>query len=252
MKPLATILLLTAITSLPVRAQQPQMYDARSKINVTGEAVVNVRPDKIAVTLGIETSDPDISAAKQKNNEIMRKAVAAIRECGVPDKDIQTDLLSIEPRYRNDYQKEVFLGYFVRNGFVVSLNEAEKLEGLLTKVLQAGVNYVHNVDFQTTEFKKYREQARELALKAAKEKADKMASVLGQSVGLPLQITENYSGSPWTYYSSWGGRGSVRNAGMAQNVVQDIRSGSEETLDTIALGKIAIRANVSVTFELKR
>ena len=73
------------------------------------------------------------------------------------------------------------------------------------KIVINGVNYIHGIDFQTTEFKKYREQARELALKAAKEKADKMAAVLGQSVGAPIQINESYSGSPWWYWSSWSG-----------------------------------------------
>lgn len=38
---------------------------------------------------------------------------------------------------------------------------------------------------------------------------------------------------------------------MAQNVVQDARGESGEITDTIALGKISIRGNVTVTFELK-
>ncbi len=67
------------------------------------------------------------------------------------------------------------------------------MEELVTKVLQAGVNYVHGIDFQTTEFKKYREQARNLALRAAKEKAEMMAGVLGQSAGAPIQINEDFS-----------------------------------------------------------
>jgi uncharacterized protein YggE len=35
-------------------AQQPQMYDDRPKITVGGEAVVNVKPDKVVVSFGIE------------------------------------------------------------------------------------------------------------------------------------------------------------------------------------------------------
>lgn len=252
MKAIAIAAVLTIMVICPVWAQQPQMYDDRPKITVNGEAVVNVRPDKIVITFGIETCDLEIMAAKQKNNDILRKAVAAIKESGIPEKEIQTDHLSIEPRYKNDYRKEDFIGYFVRNTFVVTLTETGKVEELVTKVLQSGVNYIHGIDFQTTEFKKYREQARDLALKAAKEKAEKMAGVLGQSVGAPIQINENYSGSPWWYYSSWSGWGYGRNQGMSQNVIQNVQGGaSGEISDTIALGKISIRANVSVTFALK-
>ena len=134
----------------------------------------------------------------------------------------------------------------------MTLTDVAKVEDLVTKVLQAGVNYIHGIDFQTTEFKKYREQARELALRAAKEKADKMAAVLGQSVGPPIQITENYSGSPWWYWPSWSGWGYGRGQGISQNVIQNVQGGSRDSSETIALGKISIRGNVTVSFELKK
>ena len=70
------------LTVCPVWAQQPQMCDNRPKVTVNGEAVVNVKPDKIAVSLGIETWDADIMAAKQKNNDILKETVAAIKEAG--------------------------------------------------------------------------------------------------------------------------------------------------------------------------
>jgi len=63
--------------------QQATIYDDRPKITVNGEAVVNVKPDKIVINFGIETWDADIIVAKQKNNEILKKATAAMRESGV-------------------------------------------------------------------------------------------------------------------------------------------------------------------------
>jgi uncharacterized protein YggE len=250
-KTIVSILLLVVAEVSSALAQQPSVYDDRPKITVTGEAVVNVKPDKIVIRFGIETSDADIGIAKKKNNEILKKAVAAIKERGVPEKEIQTDYLSIEPRWKDNYNQGNFLGYFVRNNLAVNLTETEKVEQLVTQVLQAGVNYIHGIDFQTTEFKKYREQARELALAAAREKAEKMASVLGETIGAPIQINENPGGSPWGYYSSWSGWGYGRSQGMMQNVVQNVGGDSGEISDTIALGKISIRASVSVTFQLK-
>jgi uncharacterized protein YggE len=246
---LATLAILTACSVL---AQQAQVVDDHPNITVNGEAVVNVRPDKIVLSLGIETWNTNIMVAKQRNNDILAETIAAIRESGIPEKEIQTDHLSIEPRYKGDTRWDSLLGYSVRNTLVVTLTEMDKIEELMTKVLQAGVNYIHGIDFQTTEFKQYREQARELALRAAKEKAEKMAAVLGQTLGAPLQINESYSGSPWAYYSSWSGWRYGRGTGMSQNVVQNIQAGSGEIGETIAIGKISIRANVTVTFELKQ
>jgi len=85
--------------------QQTTLYDDRPKITVNGEAVVNVKPDKIVINFGIETWDTDIIVAKQKNNEILKKAKAAIKESGVPEREVQTDYLSIEPRWKSEYRR---------------------------------------------------------------------------------------------------------------------------------------------------
>ncbi len=243
---LTTIIVIIAICSV-----HTQQFDDRPKIMVNGEAVVKVQPDQIVITFGIETWDKDIMLAKRKNNEIMQKAMKVIQESGILDKDIQTDHLSVEPRYDDNYEKKDFIGYFIRNTFVVALSDPDKVEDLVTTVLQSGVNFIHGINFQTTEFKKYREQARELALNAAKEKAEKMAGALGQFIGDPLQITEGYGGSDWWYYNSWSGWGYGRSNTMSQNVMQNIPSNSDQISETIALGKISIKANVTVTFELK-
>lgn len=216
-------------------------------ISVTGEALVNVVPDKIIITFGIETHDMEMDNAKEENGDILRDAISEIRRMGVADRDIQTDHLSIEPRYSNGYSKEDFLGYFVRNSIAVTITDPARVDDLVSEVLDAGVNYIHGIDFQTTELKAHRERAREMALAAAREKAEKMAAALGQRISRPLQISEQHTGSPWGYWSGWG-RG--RSSGMSQNVMQNIPSGGGDITGTVALGKIGIRAAVRVTFFL--
>ncbi len=211
------------------------------RITVNGEAVVYAQPDKVTIHFGIETWDDSMAIAKKKNNEVMDRAIAAVRKLGVSGKEIQTDYLNIEPRYKNDYKKENFLGFFVSNTMAVTIAGPDKLELLVEKLLEAGIERIDGVQFQVSEFKKFREQARELALKAAKEKAEKMASVLGRGVGQAVQVSEGYSG--------WSGWGMNRQA-MTQNVIQQAPGGGEDP-GTIALGKISVRASVSVTFELK-
>jgi hypothetical protein len=211
------------------------------RITVNGEAVVHAQPDKVTVNFGVETWDNSIAVAKKKNNEVMGRAVAAAKKLGVENKEIQTDYLNIEPRYKDDYQKRNFLGFFVTNTMAVTIADPQKLELLVEKLLGAGIERIDGVQFQVSEFKKFREQARELALKAAQEKAEKMAAVLGRGIGAAVQISEGYSG--------WSGWGMNRQA-MTQNVAQEVPGGGE-TPGTVALGKISVRASVSVSFELK-
>ena len=183
--------------------------------------------------------------AKEINQEIVKKAFAVLKAGGVAENQIQTDYLAIEPRFKNDYARENFLGYAVNNRVAVTVTDPQTIEELLTRILQAGITSIHGIEFQTSEFKAHRERARELALLAAKEKAEKMTAALGQTLGRPLTIQEVRN--DWWF----GWRSSSRYSGMSQNVMQNAPSSpeSEAELGAIALGKISIRANVSVTFE---
>jgi uncharacterized protein len=244
--------LLVALATSSLAAQTPAREDS-PRITVTGESLVLAKPDKVVISFGIETRDVDLMKAKEKNVEIWKKAAATLKESGVPNKDVQTEHLCIEPRYEHYDRADSPLSYNARSMCIVTLSDPAKVEDLISRMLEAGVNHVNGVEFQTTEFKRHRESARELALTAAREKAQKMAAVLGCTIGKPIAINENYSGgSGYFYFSSWSGWGWGRSSsGMSQNVIQDTRGSGGEDPQSMALGKISIRAGVSVVFELK-
>ncbi len=246
MKPVPALTVLCLLAALAV----PEECTAQTPptITVSGEALVQVVPDKVTIVFGIETWDKDIHIAKQQNTEIHERAVAAIRRVGVRERDIQTDHLSLEPRYESEYSHYNLIGYFVRNSLSVVLTDPARIEQLITDALVAGVTHIHGINFETTEFKQNREEARRLALEAALEKARKMAAVLGKEVGDPVQVTEDRHFSGWSYYGGWWGFG--RGQGMSQNVVQNVGGQSDDVYDTVALGKMSIRASVTVVFRL--
>jgi uncharacterized protein YggE len=207
-----------------------------------------VAPDRVLCSFGVETRGLDLAIAKQQNDAAV-KALVAIEDLGIPERDIQTDRISVEQRYREYTNRDEFLGYIVRNMFVVTLNDPTKVEVLISKTLASGVNFLLGVDFRTTELKKYREQARELAARSAREKADKIAAVLGESVGHAITINEGYNApDSSTYNSTWSGFGASR-TNTSQNSVA-VSAG--DVSETVALGKVSVRASVNVTFELKR
>jgi uncharacterized protein len=249
MKSIALVVVFVLSMVAAADADQYSRCDPRPTITVRGDAEVKVKPDKVMIGLGVGVWDKDIHVAKQKNNDIVKKTLAAIRESGIPEKDIQTSDLSIAPRREQVRRNEDVKGYWVSNSVVLTLREPSKVEEIITKALELGVNSINGISFQTTELKKYREQAREMALKAAKEKADKMAAVLGQSVGAPIQINEGYNRD--SYYSGWRTGVYPRGAPQMQSVAQGPPGSSSSTSETVALGMISITANVTVTFSLK-
>lgn len=218
-------------------------------IQVRGDALVNVKPDRVVITFGVETRGPQLLAARNSNQSIVAKTLAELKSLKVRPQDIQTDHQSVEPIYSGSYGQEQLTGYTVRSMLVVTLSDASQLDEVMTRALQAGVNVIRGVQFETSELRRYRDQAREIALKAAKEKAENMAAVLGMRVGQALTISEGRSGSSWWHNSSWYGWGRS-SAAMSQNVVQNMPASSDTLEGEVHLGQISVQASVEVSFEL--
>jgi uncharacterized protein YggE len=234
----------------PLAAPASGQSQART-ISVTGDAEVRVVPDEVVLTLGVETLNLELDAAKRQNDDTVKAAIDVAKQLGVKPEQIKTEYLSVEPRYRDGYERRDFLGYSVRRTVAVTVRDLSKFEELLAAELKAGVNYVHGVDFRTTELRKHKDTARSLAVKAAREKATAMAAELGLRIGDPVTIREEQTGS-WSWYSSWWGAGWA--SSMAQNVSQNAAGGaSGASLEgPTAPGQITVRAQVTVSFDLTR
>jgi len=241
---LTLILVLAAWSESPSQSQQPRL------ITVTGEADVRVVPDEVILTLGVETWDKNLETAKSRNDEIVKKVLALAAEHGIPTEHIQTDYIGIEPRYKDGYYEERdFVGYFVHKTIVITLRDLSRFEDLLSQALTAGVNYVQGIEFRTTELRKHRDEARALAIQAAREKATALAGELGQDVGEPQTIQEDQSGW-WSGYSAWWG--SRWGGTMSQNVIQEMGGTGWTGGSSVAPGQIDVTARVTVSFELTK
>jgi len=242
---LALILVLGAWTEAQPAAGSPRL------ITVTGEAEVRVVPDEVILTLGVETWNKDLQAARGANDAIVARVLALAGQYGIEPRHVQTDYVSIEPRYRNGYYEERdFVGFFVNKTIVITLRDLSKFEDLLADSLSAGVNYVHGIQFRTTELRARRDEARALAIRASKEKAVALAGELGQKVGEPQTIQEDQAGWSSPYNSWWSSRW---DGGMAQNVIQESGVGAAWSGDgSLAPGQIEVTARVTVAFELSR
>jgi uncharacterized protein YggE len=241
-------LLLVLVFALVAWSDERAMPEETRLITVTGDAEVRVVPDQVILTLGVETWDKNLDVAREQNDEIVSRVLALASEAGIDPEHVQTDYVSIEPRYRDGYYDDRdFIGFFVRKTVVITLRDISKFESLLASTLDAGVNYVQGIEFRTSELRKHRDEARALAVRAAQEKAIAMAKELGQEVGDPYMIREEYSGW-WSTYNAWWG---VRwGGGMAQNVIQEIGGNALAGATSMAPGQIGVGARVSVSFEL--
>jgi len=206
-------------------------------ISVTGTAEVNVAPDEVVLTLGVESRDKDLSIAKAQHDGHVKKLLAEARNAGVEDKYIQTSALQMRPDYSEEKVPR-FLAYEVSQTIEVTLKDLSKYDALMTKMLESGVNRVNSVEFLVAEPRKYKDDARSKAIRAAREKALAMAAELGQTIGKPWEISEDgFNGALATANNSNGYFGN--NGAIAGNE------------STVAPGQVSIRASVRVSFQLE-
>lgn len=225
----------------PLAAQEQSQ---KASISTNGEATVYVRPDEAIVSFGVETYDVSLDVAKKQNDEKSSTLIKAVLAMGIEEKHVATDRVEVELRYA-DRGKPIagIEGYYARRSYSVTLKDVKQLEKLIDTVLKSGANRLSGIEFRTTELRKFRDQARRMAIRAAREKAELLANELGVGVGGPRTISE--SGS----YGYWGGRNYNVNA-FAQNSVQ-VMPGGDGGGESTPLGQIGVTANVSVTFDLK-
>jgi hypothetical protein len=219
--------------------------DSSRTVQVSGSAVIKVVPDLVTIQLGVTSNDTTPQGVYDKNTAAMKKVMAAIRALGVADKDISTDYYLIHPVYE-DYSSLDIKGYRIDNTIVVNLKDVSKVSQVLAAALSAGANEVVDVQFKTSQLRQYRDQARQLAMKAAQEKARDLAGAASAQPGCVLSIDEN----SWSYYGNpWSGRYQPQ----AQNVMQNAASSAQPPGDDgpISLGQIAVQAEVQVRFGLK-
>jgi uncharacterized protein YggE len=219
-------------------------------VRVSGAAVVNVAPDRALIKLGVQSNAPTPDGVQAMNTRAIREVTDAVRGLGVDVKDIKTDNYVVYPVYY-DYNSLRIKGYRIDNVVAITLKDVSLASDVVVAAFKAGANEVLDVQFYTSELRRYRDQARELAMTAAAEKAQALAKAGGSEAGCVMQIGEN----SWSYYTGWWGRGRDQYM-MTQNVVQNAapssgsnQSGSDE--GPISLGQIVVRAEIDATFSLK-
>ena len=239
-------------------AQSPQeetqtVCNPNRTIQVSGTAVVNVQPNRVLIQLGVQSNGRSPKEVQAANATTISRVKKALQGLGIASRDIATDWYIIQPLYE-EYDSIRIKGYRIYNIVAITLREVERANEVIAAAFQAGANQVVNVEYYTSDLRKYRDQARELAMKAAVEKASDLAQAAGAQTDCVLNINEN----TWSYLNdsgwSWWYRGGNNNL-WTQNVVQNAEPASADGQGIeegpVNPGQISIRAEVHASFSLK-
>ncbi len=212
-------------------------------VTTTGNSEVKVVPDLADLRFDIELRNTNLKTALAQEAEKMSQLVAALKAAGIGERDLQTSQVTINPVYQQEngtYAETAKIAFFsVSQTVGCTLRDIQKITAITTRAIDAGANRVSGVTLRTSRLRQYRDQARVMAVKAAKEKALALAGELGSKVGKPHSITEQSSEIPTLLLGN----------SFAQNVAA--APGDSGSNSAFEPGIISISATVTVAFVLE-
>jgi uncharacterized protein YggE len=230
----ARVTLLTALLALSLAAcagvqAQPQeaaqdtpvgtSSQSQRTITVVGVGKVSLVPDVARINVGAEARASTVAEAKAEVDRQMAAIVAALKQLGVAEKDIQTS------HYGIYFEREPFPGpvreggpaletpgvYHVSNMVEVTVRDVNVAGEVLDGVVEAGANQVYGVTFTVSDDSKWQSEARQNAVTDAVARAEELASLTSVELGQVLSVSEVIGGGsmPMAYAERAMGGGGI-------------------------------------------
>jgi uncharacterized protein YggE len=227
-----------------------EIYPQRT-IMASGEGEAYAIPDIASFSFGSTESGDTVKEAQKKVDAKINKALSAIKDAGVEEKDIKTVGYNVYPKYEWEQiycittpcpgGKNVLKGYEVSQTISVKVRDTSKAGDLITKIGTVGVTNISGLEFTVDDREKYVSMAREQAIAKAKANAKQMAKDLGVRLGKLMYFNEN--GNYPMYY------GMDAKAGMGGEMMQT--SVAPAVRAEVPTGETKITSSVSITYEIK-
>lgn len=227
MKTLKTLLILT-LTTTAMMAQSPPI----ATIDVSGEGIVKVVPDEVTINIRVENTGENTQTLKKQNDATVSEVLKFLKQMKIADKDVRTEYMNLSKDY--DYNTKTY-SFSANQSLSIKLRDMSKYEQVIKGLMDTGINRIDGISFSSSNKEALKSQARKKAVENAKMKAMEYASVLDQTVGKAVSITEFSinSGGPQSMYK------------MAM-----MESSSSGGSQTISVGEMEIRTTVNVSFIL--
>ncbi|MCE3255840.1 MAG: hypothetical protein K0R25_1334 [Rickettsiaceae bacterium] len=227
--------------------QRKQSDQKIASINIDGAGHVMAKPDiaiiKMSMTYQALTN---AEAAKMVRERVSNITQTLTQKFGVDEKDIKTENYYTYPKYeypKTDCvnnncppQNSVVVGMVANQQMTIKVRKIDVLDNIISSLNSSNESRVDGFSFLIEDDEKFKEQAREIAIKEAKDKAKKLAEQLGVKL---VRITSFKESRNQPNYLA----DSMMNAKMMMSSAPD--------QPAMTPGESKITSNVSLTYEIE-
>lgn len=164
-------------------------HNSHYTMTLTGQGHVTAAPDLAVIHLGVETTGYQLAKIQSENAQISQRVIQALSQAGITD--IKTIQYSINKIYEYEEGKQIDKGYSVQNILEVKTNNIDQAGTLIDTAVNMGANVVTSISFELSEPDVYYQQALNLAVDNAVQKAKSISSSLRIRLNpIPIRLIE--------------------------------------------------------------
>ena len=239
---LATLLILVVGSIVITALAMANKTNEQDRFAVTGSGTVYAKADIANIEVGLKTEVKKTAAeATTESTKKMNEIIAEVKKLGIDEKDIKTTNYNLNPVYNYTNQKgQELVGYEVTQNLTLKIRELSKIGDVIAKTTEKGANQIGNINFTIDDEFALKNQARELAIQKAKEKATLIAKQSGMRLGEVKSVSENSDQMPPIMFSY-------------SNAKMDLGAGvsNEAIAPSIQSGQNEIKVEVTLIYEVK-
>jgi uncharacterized protein YggE len=229
-------------------AQQQPAVDAASghdtggtgAISVSASGGVQSNPEQAVVRLGIETTSPNASTARQQLANRVERLRGALERMGLDSDQIRTERYDLDQDYRRPPREdeEPEPRYRATQQFRITVEELDRAGPVIDTAVQNGANQVHGVEFTVSGER--RTELREQALRGAMANARNEAEILAEESNLTITGVHTVRTAEVSY------------GGPERALAEATPTAAGDAGTNIDSGPITVSAQVNVVYNVSR
>lgn len=219
-------------------------------INVTGQGEVFAIPDIASFSFTVSADAETVSEAQEEVTEKVDGILESLGGMGIEERDIKTTDYSVYPRYSYTQSecgpgfcppsRQVLEGYTASHNVTVKVRKTEDAGEALALAGEKGATGLSNISFTIDDVEALKQEAREIAIKDAKEKAEELSDELDVKLVRVVSFYDSGDEGGIPMYREEMGLGSAgKDIAVAQSA------------PVIPTGENKIKIIVSVTYEIR-
>lgn len=164
-------------------------------VDVTGHGTASAVPDMVTLDLRVARDGTSVSQTLRDVDETVTAVRGALREAGVPDRDVTTTSTGIHQRY--DHQGQAATGFSGHHSLRVGVRDLDAVSGLVDGAVRAGGDalLIDGITLAIADPAPLLAEARERAFADARARAEEYARFAGRRLGEILWMGDA-SGGP--------------------------------------------------------